>query len=125
VIDAGGILQYGQLGSDSEGAGGARQIPHRIRCAQVAPLPCHGPPNRQRPVRSLSYGRYTITPRTFQIRGSGQWTLDLLIAHRDKVRAFSGPATFPTEQAAIRGCHAFGRRIIEGRVPNLSVDDLR
>jgi hypothetical protein len=76
-------------------------------------------------VRALAYDGFTITPRTFQIRGSGQWTLDLLIAHRGKLRAFSGPATFPTEQAAIRGCHAFGRRIIEGRVPNLSVDDLR
>lgn len=76
-------------------------------------------------MRPLAYGVFTITPRTFQIRGSGQWTLDLLIARRDKVRAFSGPATFPTEQAAIRGCHAFGRRIIEGRVPNCSVDDLR
>ena len=76
-------------------------------------------------MRSLAYGAFTITPRTFQIRGSGQWTLDLIIAYRTKLRAFSGPATFPTEQAAIRGCIAFGRRIIEGRVPNLSVDDLR
>jgi hypothetical protein len=75
-------------------------------------------------VRPLAYGSFTITPRTFQIRGSGQWTLDLVIAYRTKRRAFSGPATFPTEQAAIRGCIAYGRRIIEGRVPHCSVDDL-
>jgi hypothetical protein len=73
---------------------------------------------------SLSYGDFTITPRTFQIRGTGQWTLDLVIAHRAKVRAFSGQKTFPTQEAAIRGCHAFGRRIIEGRVPYCSVADL-
>jgi len=55
----------------------------------------------------------------------GHWTLDVLIAHRTKVRAFSSPKTFPTQEAAIRGCHAFGRRIIQGRVPYCSIDDLR
>jgi hypothetical protein len=74
---------------------------------------------------SLSYGDFTIAPRTFQVRGSGRWTLDLLIAHRGRVRAFSGTKTFPTQEAAIRGCHEFGRRIIQGRVPRCSVDDLR
>lgn len=80
---------------------------------------------RGRVLKSLTYRDFTITPRCFQIRGSARWTLDLLIARRSKIRAFSGPTTFPTEQAAIRGCLAFGRRIIEGRVRNCSVDDLR
>jgi hypothetical protein len=75
--------------------------------------------------QALTYGEFTILPRTFQVRGSGQWTLDLLIRHRTRVRAFSGPRTFPTREAAIRGCHEFGRRIIEGRVPFYSIDDLR
>lgn len=74
---------------------------------------------------TLSYRGWTITPRTFQIRGSCRWTLDLLIRYRTKQRAFSGPETFPTEQAAIRGCHAFARRIIDGREPFHSVEDLR
>lgn len=74
---------------------------------------------------ALVYGDFTITPRTFQLRGTGHWTLDVLIAHRTKVRAFSSPKTFPTQEAAIRGCHAFGRRIIQGRVPYCSIDDLR
>ena len=73
---------------------------------------------------SLEYQTFTITPRTFQVRG-GEWTLDLLISSRRRTRSFSGPATFPTEEAAIRGCHAFGKKIIEGRVPHYSVDDLR
>lgn len=76
-------------------------------------------------MNSLTYRGWTITPRTFQIRGSWEWTLDLLIGYRTKQRAFSGPKTFPTEQAAIRGCHAFGRRIIDGREPYHSVEDLR
>lgn len=76
-------------------------------------------------MNSLTYRGWTITPRTFQIRGSRRWTLDILIGYRTKQRAFSGPKTFRTEQAAIRGCHAFGRRIIDGLVPYCSVEDLR
>jgi hypothetical protein len=78
-----------------------------------------------RPVNTLTYRGWTIQPRTFQIRGSKQWTLDLVIAYRTKQRAFSGPKTFGTEQAAIRGCHRFGRRIIDGLVPYCSVEDLQ
>jgi hypothetical protein len=76
-------------------------------------------------MNTLTYRGWTITPRTFQIRGSLQWTLDLLIAYREKQRAFSGTKTFPTEQAAIRGCHTFGRRIIDGHVPYCSLEGLR
>ena len=74
---------------------------------------------------AVTYRGWTITPRTFQIRGSCQWTLDVVIAYRSKRRAFSGSKTFRTEQAAIRGCHAFGRRIIDGRVPHCSLEGLR
>lgn len=73
---------------------------------------------------SLTYRGWTITPRTFQIRGSCQWTLDLLIAYGTRQRAFSGSKTFRTEQAAVRGCHAFGRRIIDGLEPYNSLDGL-
>lgn len=76
-------------------------------------------------LNALTYRGWTITPRTFQIHGSREWTLDLVIAYRTKQRAFSGPKTFPTEQAAIRGCHAFGRRIIDGLVPFCSLEDMR
>jgi hypothetical protein len=75
-------------------------------------------------LRPVSYKGFAITARTFQIRGSGRWTLDLLIRRRDGVRVFSGPATYSTEEAAIRGCHDFGRRIIDGQVESLYVDDL-
>ncbi len=73
---------------------------------------------------SLTYRGFTITPRTFQIRGSGRWTLDLVITHRWRRRAFSGPTTFRSEQAAVRGCFAYGRRIIDGLVPDCSLEDL-
>ena len=78
-----------------------------------------------RPTHSLTYRGCTITPRTYQIRGRGHWTLDVVIEYRATQRAFSGPTTFPTEQAAIRGCHAFGRRIIDGLEPSCILEGVR
>jgi hypothetical protein len=75
-------------------------------------------------MRPLLYKGFEIEVRTFQIRGSGRWTLDLLITRRGGVRAFSGPATYPTEAEAIAGCRELGRSIIDGRVRDCSVDDL-
>lgn len=72
-----------------------------------------------------TYRGFTIIPRTFQVRGTWRWTEDILIRYRSRMRAFSGPKTFETEQAAVRGCHAFGRRIINGRVPGCSLEELR
>jgi hypothetical protein len=74
--------------------------------------------------KPVSYKGFAITARTFQIRGSGRWTLDLLIGRHGDLRAFSGPGTYPTEESAITGCCEFGRRIIDGRVRDCSVDDL-
>jgi len=81
-------------------------------------------PCRDLQLNPVSYKGFTITARTFQIRGSGRWTLDLLIGRRRSLRAFSGPRTYPTEESAITGCCEFGQRIIDGRVRNCSVDDL-
>ena len=72
----------------------------------------------------VSYKGFAITARTFQIRGSGRWTLDLLIGRHGHLRAFSGPGTYPTEASAITGCNEFGRRIIDGRVRECSVEGL-
>ena len=72
----------------------------------------------------LSYKGFAITARTFQIRGSGRWTLDLLIGRHQGLRAFSDAKTYPTEKLATAGCWDLGRRIIDGRVRNCSVDDL-
>jgi hypothetical protein len=72
----------------------------------------------------VTYKGFAITPRTFQIHGSGRWTLDLLIGRNRRLRAFSGPNTYATEQAAIIGCCEFGRRIIDGKVQHYPADDL-
>ncbi len=72
----------------------------------------------------VPYKGFAITPRTFQIRGSERWTLDLLIGRRRGLRAFSAPITYSTEMGAIAGCCERGRRIIDGLVRDCSVDDL-
>ena len=70
------------------------------------------------------YKGFTITPRTFQIRGSGRWTLDLSICGSSGLRVFTGPLTYATEAAAITGCCNHGRRIIDGRIRDSSVEGL-
>jgi hypothetical protein len=70
------------------------------------------------------YKGFTITPRTFQIRGSGRWTLDLLIGQRELLRAFTGAGTYGTEAAAEAGCLAFGQRIIDGSHPGCPLASL-
>jgi hypothetical protein len=79
----------------------------------------------QLPERTVHvYKGFSITTRTFQVRGSGRWTLDLLIGRRSALRAFSRPVTYPTETDAIAGCCRFAQRIIDGQVRDCSVDDL-
>ena len=73
---------------------------------------------------STIYKGFGITARTFQIRGSGRWTLDVLIGRHSRLRAFGAPTTYPTEQEAISGCCEYGRQIIDGRVENASIRDL-
>jgi hypothetical protein len=75
-------------------------------------------------VRPLSYKGFNIEARTFQIRGSGRWTLDLLISRHGGLRAFSGPGTFATEADAVAACREYAQRIIDGTVRDCTVDDL-
>jgi len=74
---------------------------------------------------SLTYKGYTIRPRTFQLRGSARWTLDLLIGRNGQLRAFTGPATYATRAGAETACADLGRHIIDGSVRDSSIADLR
>jgi hypothetical protein len=73
---------------------------------------------------TLAYKGFAITARTWQIRGTGRWTLDLLISRREALRSFSRPVTYATEDAAVAGCCELGRRIIDGTERDCSVADL-
>lgn len=76
------------------------------------------------PLSSFVYKGYTIRPRTFQLRGSARWTLDLLIGRNGQLRAFGGDTTYATEAGADTACTEFGCRIIDGVVKDCTVADL-
>jgi len=82
------------------------------------------PHRRQAPISPRTYKGFTITPRTFQVRGSGRWTIDILIGRRGSLRAFSQPDTLITESAAVEECWMLARRIIDQSTPHCSVYDL-
>jgi len=77
------------------------------------------------PMHAVLYKGFTITPRTYQIRGSGRWTLDLLIGQRELLRAFSGAATFSTQLAAEAGCLDYAHNLIDGSRPGCALADLK
>ncbi|MDH3291103.1 MAG: hypothetical protein OEO20_16360 [Gemmatimonadota bacterium] len=91
---------------------------------RAAPERRHHVPTGDRSLTSFAYKTYTIVPRTFQIRGSGRWTLEVVISRHRCTRWFSGHATYPTEAVAIAGCREYGCRIIDGKVPDCTVADL-
>lgn len=93
------------------------------KSTSISCLPCYRH-SRDLTFVPVWYKGFTITPRTFQIRGSGRWTLDLSICGSSGLRVFTGPLTYATEAAAITGCCNHGRRIIDGRIRDSSVDGL-
>jgi hypothetical protein len=51
--------------------------------------------------------------------------VDVLVGRHSRLRAFSDPVTYETEQEAIAGCCEFGRRIIDGKAERCSIADLK
>jgi hypothetical protein len=76
-------------------------------------------------MNAIPYKGFTITPRTYQVRGSGRWTLDLLIGQRELLRAFSGTSTYPTELAAVAGCVDFAHHLIDSSRRGCALADLK
>jgi hypothetical protein len=70
------------------------------------------------------YKGFTVTARTYQIRGTDRWTLDLLIGQRELLRAFSGTPTYGTEAAAVAGCYNYARHLIDNGRPGCTLADL-
>jgi hypothetical protein len=71
-----------------------------------------------------SYKGFILTARTFQVRGSGQWTLDVIISRRGSLRAFSSPTTFGSERDATNACMQMGCKIIDASPKDCHVSDL-
>lgn len=70
------------------------------------------------------YKGFTLTPRTFQVRGSGQWTLDVTIGRSGSLRAFSGHELYQSESDATMACLRMACRIIDSSPPDCRVSDL-
>lgn len=71
------------------------------------------------------YKGFTLTARTFQVRGSGRWTQDVLISRHGSLRSFAGRDTYQTEQAATTACWIMACRIIDRSPLDCQVSDLR
>jgi hypothetical protein len=74
-------------------------------------------------VSPRAYKGFILTARTFQVRGSGQWTVDVTIGRRGSLRSFSGAETFSTERDATDACWRMARRIIDSNPADSGVAD--
>jgi len=77
----------------------------------------------------IPYNGYVIRPEPMELQEAGYWTIKLSIErHTDgAVRAikFSGTRQpCKNKEEAIKRCHAYGKKIIDGQVANCSVQDL-
>ncbi len=76
----------------------------------------------------LEYGGFIILALPYQLGDDNRWTLNIQIELHtgDRVvsRPFSTIDTFETRDEAISRCFQFGRRIIDGSEPGLSVVDM-
>ncbi len=71
------------------------------------------------------YKGFCIFARPYQLRVTGHWSVSLEIERHGRRQSFSTTERCPTEAEAVVRCAAWGRRIIDGRVPGWSVDRLR
>ena len=65
------------------------------------------------------YESFEVTARP-QLLKDGRWTTEVHIRRNNVVRPYFASNTWETEDAAIKGCFEFGRRIIDGEIPALS-----
>lgn len=78
----------------------------------------------------IKYKDYEISPASEYLVESGKWSLRVsIVKHRDShgvtnQQFFSGRNTFSTREEADTHCIEFGKMIIDGQQPGLSVEDL-
>ncbi len=76
-------------------------------------------------MHTLRYKGFTITSRAYQIRPSGEWTVDLEIHRPGRGRPFGLLEQCRSERESDARSFDVGRRIIDGQLPGWSVDGLR
>ena len=75
--------------------------------------------------KRLEYQGYVIVASPTQV-GESEWSTRCDIEqHSDdglvRIKYFDAADTWAAEDEAVRQCHAFGMRIIDGEVPGLSI----
>ena len=77
----------------------------------------------QRPPRAQHRG-FELIARPLHLADSGKWTTLVNIRRQQNVRQVGASNTFDTELEAIVYCFEFGRKVIDGEIPDCSVEDL-
>lgn len=72
----------------------------------------------------VDYAGFQIIPKTYQLRDTRKWALVVHLMLRNQVRAYHARNEFDSKEEAEKACLIFGRDIIDGRVPSISVFDL-
>jgi len=77
----------------------------------------------------VSYKDFEINAAPYQLTESGEWTLNVYITlHKTGEtveRNFSAADHFKTREEAVTHCHNFGRLVIDGKVKDCSVADMK
>lgn len=77
-------------------------------------------------IKDTTYKNYTIQSNPVYLFDTEQWKLTIAITWERSggmtSRKFSGPITYSTKQEAADHGINFGQRIIDGKVPGLSVN---
>jgi hypothetical protein len=75
-----------------------------------------------------SYRGYEIHAVPDQLTGTGDWTINIQIAHGNgdeiRWRKFSSGNCFRAREEAVAHCFNFGMQIIDGKFENCTVADL-
>ena len=73
----------------------------------------------------IMYKGYEISVNLIPLE-TGEWNTTIWITKDTekgrKEKSFSGPDTFKAEEKAIQYCIAFGKKIIDGEIPDFSVN---
>ncbi len=76
----------------------------------------------------IGYKGFTIEADPQQLTGNNQWTVNIFIwMHRggsSTDKQFTASQKFSSKEEATKHCFEYGKQIIDGKIPNSSVDDL-
>ena len=80
------------------------------------------------PTPSISYKEFEIDPIPYQLPDTGEWKVHInIIRHTEEKtinRPFTAEGSCPSKEDAIQLCYDFGKKIIDGEVPDCSIEGM-